>query len=256
MGTERRNYNDTITIAKRCLRLSVRNPDTLLTSIFLPGLMMVLFVSLFGSLIHIEGTSYMDYIIPGILLQCIGQCASATAVMINRDMAGGMLPRLCTLPVKRFSVLGGYIVEAFVRTSVTAAIVFLAAFLMGFRAAGWEAVPVFGILLFSSILTLSWAGILIGIAAKSAEGAGALSACIIILPYFSSGFVPVQELPEIMRGFARYQPMTPVIDTMRGALSGGGWEKGSFFAALLWCAGVSVLFGLVALLLFRRRIRR
>lgn len=65
-------YNDTITMAKRCFMLSKRNPDTLLTSIMLPALMMLLFVSLFGNLIHVGEISYVNYIVPGVLLQCIG----------------------------------------------------------------------------------------------------------------------------------------------------------------------------------------
>ena len=73
MNIETRKYTDSITMMKRCLLLSRRNPDTFITSIVLPFLMMVLFVALFGKLIHPESTTYVNYIIPGVLLQCFGR---------------------------------------------------------------------------------------------------------------------------------------------------------------------------------------
>ena len=94
-------WKEIAVMAKRCMLLSKRNPDTLLTSIMLPALMMVLFVSLFGRLIEIDGTSYANYIVPGVVLQCIGQCACVTAVMVNNDLSSGIVSRFCTLPMKR-----------------------------------------------------------------------------------------------------------------------------------------------------------
>ena len=69
MKSETKRYQDSLTMMKRCLLLSKRNPDTFLTSIIMPFLMMVLFVALFGKLIHPENISYVNYIIPGVLLQ-------------------------------------------------------------------------------------------------------------------------------------------------------------------------------------------
>lgn len=105
MNTKTMQYPDSFIMMKRCLLLSRRNPDTFITSILLPFLMMVLFVALFGKLIHPENTTYVNYIIPGVLLQCFGQCASVTAVSVNRDITSGIINRFCTLPIKRISVL-------------------------------------------------------------------------------------------------------------------------------------------------------
>lgn len=82
MKSKVKRYNDTFTMAGRCLLLSKRNSDTFLTSIILPALMMLLFISLFGNLIHIEGISYVDFIVPGILLQCIAQGSSISFTML------------------------------------------------------------------------------------------------------------------------------------------------------------------------------
>ncbi len=250
-------YKDTAAIAKRCMLCSKRNPDTLLTSILLPALMMILFVSLFGRLIRIENVSYVNYIVPGVLLQCIGQCSSVTSIMISKDMTGGMISRFCTLPIRASSVLHGHILEALVRSSVASAVVMLAAFALGVRPSmGFADLCVFLILLLGSILAISYFAAIAGMTANSAEGASALSAVLIILPYLSSGFVPTETLPSVMRIFAKYQPMTPVIDTMRNALSGKPLDIHTFFISCMWCMGLCVLSAVVCAALFQKKIRR
>lgn len=112
MKSKTKRYNDTFTMAGRCLLLSKRNPDTFLTSIILPALMMLLFISLFGNLIQIEGISYVDFIVPGILLQCIAQGSSTTAIMVNKDVTSGIVTRFSTLPINKISILNGHILEA------------------------------------------------------------------------------------------------------------------------------------------------
>ncbi|CVI67543.1 Daunorubicin/doxorubicin resistance ABC transporter permease protein DrrB [Clostridiales bacterium CHKCI001] len=257
MEIKLKRYNDTVTMVKRCFMLSKRNPDTLLTSIMLPALMMLLFVSLFGNLVHVGDTSYVNYIVPGVLLQCVGQCSSTTAIMMNKDVTSGIMNRFCTLPIKNLSILNGHILEALVRNLLTSVIVLLVAVLLGFRPSinlmDWGIVL---ILLAGIILALSWLSIAVGITVNSAEGASALSALAIILPYLSSGFVPTETLPKVMRVFADYQPMTPIIDTMRNALLGNPLEIDVCIIALLWCVGLVVVFYFLSLVLFKNRMNK
>ena len=221
MKSEAVKYPDSLIMMKRCLLLSKRNPDTFLTSIIMPFLMMVLFVALFGKLIHPENISYVNYIIPGVLLQCFGQCASVTAVSVNRDVTGGMISRFSTLPIKRISVLGGHVLESTLRNFLTAAVVLAAAWFLGFRplAGPGEWLLVLALML-CVILAFSWLSILIGVTSNSPEGASSLFTLVIVLPYLSSGFVPLDAIPGPLAAFARYQPMTPVIETMRSAFQG------------------------------------
>lgn len=81
-----------------------------------------------------------------------------------------------------------------------------------------------------------------------------MSAFAVILPYLSSGFVPTESLPKGMRIFAEYQPLTPVIDTMRNALLGKPLNASTFLIAVLWCLGLIILFYTVSLVLFQRRL--
>lgn len=250
-----KKYNDTVTMANRCLLLSKRNPDTILTSIVLPVMMMLLFVSLFGSLVAVGDTSYVNYIVPGVLLQCFGQCSSVTAIAVNRDITSGIMNRFCTLPIRKSSILSGHIVEAMVRNTLTASVVLLAAFLLGFRPAaslaGWCMVA---LLLAGVILAFSWLSAVVGILANSAEGASGIFTMVIVLPYLSSGFVPIEAMPKALAVFAKYQPMTPIIDTMRNALLGKPLEMGTLLAAFLWCIGAVTISYFLAMALFKKRL--
>lgn len=255
MKSKVKRYNDTFTMAGRCLLLSKRNPDTFLTSIILPALMMLLFISLFGNLIHIEGISYVDFIVPGILLQCIAQGSSTTAIMVNKDVTSGIVTRFSTLPIHKTSILNGHILEAFVRSFMSAIVVLLIAFMLGFRPSmDIVNIGIVLILLVGIISMLSWLSVIVGVATNSAEGASSLSALAIILPYLSSGFVPTETLPKILRMFAEYQPMTPIINTMRNAFLGNALDVEMFIIALTWCIGLTVLFYIVSLVLLKKHL--
>lgn len=255
MKSEAVKYPDSLIMMKRCLLLSKRNPDTFLTSIIMPFLMMVLFVALFGKLIHPENISYVNYIIPGVLLQCFGQCASVTAVSVNRDVTGGMISRFSTLPIKRISVLGGHVLESTLRNFLTAAVVLAAAWFLGFRplAGPGEWLLVLALML-CVILAFSWLSILIGVTSNSPEGASSLFTLVIVLPYLSSGFVPLDAMPGPLAAFARYQPMTPVIETMRSAFQGMSLNIETALVSLLWCIGLTAVFCFCSLLFFRKQI--
>ena len=255
MKSEAVKYPDSLIMMKRCLLLSKRNPDTFLTSIIMPFLMMVLFVALFGKLIHPENISYVNYIIPGVLLQCFGQCVSVTEVSVKRDVTGGMISRFSTLPIKRISVLGGHVLESTLRNFLTAAVVLAAAWFLGFRplAGPGEWLLVLALML-CVILAFSWLSILIGVTSNSPEGASSLFTLVIVLPYLSSGFVPLDAMPGPLAAFARYQPMTPVIETMRSAFQGMSLNIETALVSLLWCIGLTAVFCFCSLLFFRKRI--
>ncbi|MFQ7538143.1 MAG: ABC transporter permease [Clostridium sp.] len=162
---------DVLTMSGRCLLLSKRNPDTILTSIIAPILTMLLFAYVIGGAMQTGETSYVNFIVPGIILQCLGQCAATTAIAVCSDIKSGIMERFCTMPVKRSSILNGHVLEAFIRNMVTALLILLVAFLIGFRPEadllGWCA----ALLIISLyILTLSWISVYFGMIANSPEG--------------------------------------------------------------------------------------
>ncbi|GAA1313418.1 ABC transporter permease [Saccharothrix xinjiangensis] len=246
--------SDSAAMVGRSIRLARRNTDTLIMSVVLPLLMMTLFVYVFGGAIN-TGTGYVNYVVPGILLLCVGYGAASTAMSVADDMAKGMVDRLRSMPVRPFVVLTGHVVASVARNAVSTAIVLGAAVAMGFRpsASPVEWAAAVGLLLLY-VLALSWLAAGLGAVAKSVESASALSFFMLFLPYLSSAFVPTHTMPAALRAFSEHQPITPVIETVRGLLTGTP-VGGDGWVALAWSVGLLGASFTAATLLYRRRTR-
>jgi len=241
-----------LAMAERCLRLSRRNPDALITSLMLPILLMLVFVYLFGGAIE-TGTAYVTYVVPGVLVLCAGFGSSLTAVSVSHDMTGGIIDRFRSLDVPGSALLAGHVAASVTRNAVSTVLVFGVAFLIGFRP---EAGPLawfaaVGVLL-AFVVAISWLSAAIGLLAKSPEAAGGFTFFLGFLPYVSSAFVPVETMPTWIRGFARHQPITPVIESLRGLLLGKSVGTDPWLA-LAWCGGIVAVSVALAGVLFRRR---
>ena len=141
------------------------------------------------------------------------------------------------------------------RSVISIIVVLGIAALLGFRPSMQiRDIGIILLLLAGIISVLSWLAVVVGVAAHSAEGASSLSALAIILPYLSSGFVPTETLPKVLKTFAEHQPMTPMINTMRNAFLGNPFDGGMFLTALAWCAGLTVVFYVLSYILFQRRL--
>ena len=244
--------SDSLTMAGRSLRLTMRTPDALLTSLLLPVMLMLLFVYLFGGAIQ-TGTRYVTYVVPGVLLLCAAFGASMTAVSVSHDMTGGIVDRFRSLDVAGAAVLAGHVAASVARNLASTVLVFGVAFLIGFRPSAqpldWLAA---GGVLLVFMLAISWLSAAIGLLARSPEAAGGFTFFMAFLPYPSSAFVPIETMPTWLHGFAENQPVTPVIETLRGLLLGTPVGT-SPWQALAWCLGILVASVALAGVLFRRR---
>jgi ABC-2 type transport system permease protein len=244
--------SDALTMSARCLRLTRRNPEALLTALMLPVMLMLLFVYLFGGAIE-TGTTYVTYVVPGLLLLCAGYGASVTAVSASSDMAGGIVDRFRSLDVGGAAVLAGHVTASVVRNVASTAVVLGVGLAIGFRpdADVLEWIAAAGVLL-AFVLALSWFAAVIGLVARSPEGANGFTFFVMFLPYPSSAFVPVHTMPSWIQGFAEHQPVTPVIETIRSLLLGTP-AGSSPWQALAWCAAILAGSIAAAAVLFRRR---
>jgi len=245
-------FADGLTLGARCLRMSRRQVDALLTSLMLPVMLMVLFVYLFGGAIN-TGTAYVTYVVPGVLLLCAGFGSAQTAVSVSADLSRGIVDRFRALDIGGPAVLGGHVVASVVRNIASTAVVFGVAFLIGFRphagASDWLAAAA---VLLAFVVAVSWLSAAAGLLAKSPEAASGFTFFVMFLPYPSSAFVPIDTMPSWLQGFAEHQPTTAVTESIRGLLL--GTPVGSYpWQALAWCGGI--LAGSVALsaVLFRHR---
>jgi ABC-2 type transport system permease protein len=241
-----------VVMTGRCVRLASRNVDALVTSLMLPIVLMVMFVYLFGGAIT-TGTSYVNYVVPGVLLLCAGFGAATTGVTVCQDMTGGIIDRFRSLDIPGQAVLAGHVAASTVRNLVSTGVVLGVAFAIGFRPhatpAGWLAAA--GILLLF-VVAVSWLAAVAGLLARSAEAASAFTFVVMFLPYPSSTFVPIATMPSWLQGFARNQPVTGVVESLRGLLLGTG-AGASPLHAVLWCGGILLASMAVAGVLFRRR---
>ncbi len=239
-------------LAARCVRLSRRNVDALITALVLPILMMLMFVYLFGGAIS-TGTRYAQYVVPGVVLLCAAFGAANTAVSVCQDMTGGIVDRFRSLDVPGRALLAGHVIASIVRNAVSTLLVFGVALLIGFRPdaspLAWAAAA--GILLLF-VLAISCLGAVAGLLATSAEAASGFVFAVMFLPYPSSTFVPISTMPAWLQGFARGQPVTPVVAALRGLLLGTP-VGASPWHAVAWCGGILVAAAAISGVLFRRR---
>jgi ABC-2 type transport system permease protein len=243
---------DSLTMVGRCLRLSRRNLDALLMSLMLPVMLMLLFVYIFGGAIH-TGTRYVTYIVPGVILLCAGFGSSTTAISVCQDIAGGIIDRFRSMDIGGPAVLAGHVAASVARNAASTVLVLGIAFLIGFRPdAGlldWLAAA--GILLLY-ILAISWLSAAVGLLARTPEAASGFTFFVMFLPYPSSAFVPINTMPGWLHGFARYQPTTPIIESIRGLLLHTSVGTGPWLA-VAWCSGILVASVALCSVLFRRR---
>lgn len=248
---------DTATLTGRSLRHILRSPDTIITTAITPVALMLLFVFVFGGAIDSGARtgSYIDYLLPGILLITIASGIAYTSYRLFLDLEGGIFERFQSMPIARSAGLWAHVLTSLVANLVSVVLVLGVALLLGFRssagAPAWLAVT--GILVLF-ILALTWVAVIAGLAAKTVDGASAFSYPLIFLPFISSAFVPTTSMPAPVAWFAENQPVTPIVDSIRALLTGQP-VAADLRIALAWLVGVLLVAYAAAMAIYRRRGR-
>jgi ABC-2 type transport system permease protein len=245
-------FDDTTALTGRSLRHITRSLDTIITTAVTPIAMMLLFVYVFGGAINSGSDSYVNYLLPGILIITIASGISYTAFRLFLDMKSGIFERFQSMPIARSSVLWAHVLTSLVANLVSLVVVVLVAVLMGFRSpAGlltWLAVA--GILILFT-LALTWMAVIPGLTAKTADGAGAFSYPLIFLPFISSAFVPTDTMPGPVRAFAENQPVTSIVNALRNLFTQQPVGT-DIWIALAWCVGILIVAYTFAMVTYRR----
>jgi ABC-2 type transport system permease protein len=247
-------FADTAVLTGRSLRHILRSPDTIITTTIMPIAFMLLFVYVFGGAINSGSDSYVNYLLPGILLITIASSISYTAFRLFMDMQGGIFERFQSLPIARSSVLWAHVLTSLLASLISVVVVVLVALLMGFRSpAGvlaWLAVA--GILILFT-LALTWLAVIAGLTAKTVDGASAFSYPLIFLPFISSAFVLTQTMPGPVRAFAENQPVTPIVDAIRDLYTQQPVST-NIWIALAWCLGILIVAHALAMATYHHKI--
>jgi ABC-2 type transport system permease protein len=242
---------DTQVMTAREIRRSLRSIDSLLTSLMLPVAILTMFVFVFGGAIS-SGGEYVNYVVPGIILLCAGFGSAATAVSVAQDMTTGTIDRFRTMPIFGSSVLVGHVAASVVRNLVAGAIVVGFALLYGFRPSASPTDWLLAIgLVVLFVLAFTWVACALGLVVGP-EAANGLTFLMIFLPYVSSGFVRTDTMPVVLQAFATNQPVTPVVETLRGLLTGTP-TSGTGRSAVAWCFGILLVGYVAATAIYKRR---
>jgi ABC-2 type transport system permease protein len=245
---------DTAVLLGRSLRHIARSPDTIITTVVTPIAMLLLFVYVLGGAIRAGTGSYVNYLLPGILIITIASGISYTAYRLFLDLQGGIFERFQSMPIARAAVLWAHVLTSLVANLISLVVVLLVALVMGFRSGtgvlGWLAVA--GILVLFT-LALTWLAVIPGLTASSVDGASAFAYPLIFLPFISSAFVPTASMPGPVRAFAENQPVTSIVNTLRALFTEQPVGSG-IWTALAWCVGLLVVAFTFAGITYRRRI--
>jgi ABC transporter DrrB family efflux protein len=248
-------FNDALLLAGRNLRRLRRQPDLLVGVTFQPIMFVVLFTYVFGGAIRTPGSSYIDFFLPGIVIQMISFTGYTTALGIADDLRKGLIDRFRTLPMARSAVLAGRTISDAAMNTIAITTMVICGFVVGFGFSAPALHVVAGIglaLLFG--YAMSWVYCYFGLIASTPESASAMITVVILpLSFVSSAYVPTASMPAVVRALANANPLTQTIDAMR-ALWIGAPAGNHLWVALLWVAGIGVVFSLLAVRRYRRTV--
>jgi ABC-2 type transport system permease protein len=243
---------DSTIMLRRNFKHTVRNPIAVFNAILLPIVIMLMFVGEIGGAFNV-GVKYVDYATPGMIVLTICYGLSATALAVNSDMTKGIINRFKVMDISRSAVLSAQVVATVLRTLVAIAAIIGVAFALGFRphASFPDWLGAIGLIVVVSFAT-GWLTVALGLAAKTPESAGMASVPLVLLPFLSSAIVPSDKMGPGVRQFAEYQPFTPIIETLRGLLTGDP-SASKAIIAVAWCVGIGLVGYLWSLATFNKR---
>lgn len=258
---------DTTILTRRNLRRTVRLPQLILFSTVQPVMFLALFNFVFGGSIGkalppAANGAYINWLVPGLLIQVAVFGASNTAIGLTTDLEAGVIDRFRSLPMARSAVLMGRTIADLARNAFVVALLLGVGALFGFRYQTNVTNLVLAFLIACGFaFAFEWVMGSVGLAVKDTETAQTASFIPLFpLVFASSVFVPTDTMPNWLAAFADNQPVTVVVNAMRGLLLGqgalppGDTVGGTVALALVWLAGILVVFVPLSIRLYRRAV--
>lgn len=257
-GVGRTAVSDTWVMTARNLRRYLRLPQLLFFSSVQPVMFLLLFNYVFGGAlgrtVTVPGGRYIDYLLPGILVQMVMFGGVQTGIGLADDMGKGIVDRFRSLPMSRLAVIAGRTTADAIRNVVVISIMLGVGTVLGFRFQdGWvNAVSMVALAVLFGF-AISWVFALIGMSVKDAETAQ-LASFVFIFPltFASSAFVAVATMPSWLQVFARHQPITVAVDSARH-LALGTPADASVWTLVVWSLSLLAVFVPAALWQYQRR---
>jgi ABC transporter DrrB family efflux protein len=254
VGRLRWGISDVFVIAHRSLLRVPRSPELALGFTIQPVMFVLLFRYVFGGAIQTPGVSYVDFLLPGILVQSIAFGSTVTGVGITDDLQKGLTDRFRSLPMARSAVLAGRTIADIATNALQVAIMIGVGYAVGFRFSTSPGEVIGGIALLMLVgFAFSWVCAIVGMAVSSVEAAQQASFIWLFpLTFISSAFVPPDTMPEPLKTFASdINPFSIWVDALRGLFVGTPLD-GDVWKGLLWAVGLIVVFAPIAVSRYRR----
>ena len=242
-------------ITRRNLLRFLRMPQLLVFATIQPVMFLLLFNFVFGGAITFgfggaDGGDYINFLIPGILVQTVVFGATNTTVGLTEDLAGGVIDRFRSLPMARSAVMGGRTIADLVRSALVQTLMLVVGVIIGFQAASWPGLLLGLVLALLFGFAVSWFFAAIGLTVRNPEAAqGASFFLVFPFVFASSVFVPTQTMPDWLALFAEHQPVTILTNTVRklsfpdAPIAGGDSVESLILRSVLWIVGLIVVFG-------------
>ena len=249
--------SDTAVLARRNLLRIPRQPDLLISFTIQPVMFVLLFVYVFGGAIQTPGVEYVDFLIPGIVIQTMAFGGVVTALGLSDDLRKGLIDRFRSLPMAPGAVLAGRTLADVATNVLSLAVMIGVGLAVGFRfdASVLEILAGIGLALLFGY-AFSWIFAFMALISSSPESAQAIGFILVFpLTFASSAFVPVDSMPDWLQPFAEHNPITVTVDALR-ALWIGADEGNSVWVALAWSVGLTVVFASLAIARYRRAVLR
>jgi ABC transporter DrrB family efflux protein len=235
-------------MTRRNMLKYVRLPQLLVFNALLNVVLLLLFNYVFGGAIQTGGIAYIQYFLPGFMVQTVVFGSTQTSVGLAEDLAKGMIDRFRSLPISRLAFITGRVISDAVRYTILITLIIIVGSIMGFRFENGVSPVLAGIgLIILFGIALTWVGVFIGTSVKDVETAQVAGfVWVFPLVFASSLYVPIETMPSWLRIFANINPVTPMVDTMR-ALSLSGSVSASLWKTLVWDGALILVFLTLAL---------
>lgn len=252
---------DSLILAKRTVTKMFRNPEQFIDVTLQPIIMTVIFVFIFGGAISGSTGKYVEFALPGIIVQTIMFTSLTIGVNLSTDIQKGIFDRFRSLPIARSAPLFGAVLGDIVRHSIAITVTLVFGAIIGFEFnTPWWHTGLAIIVIIAFAVSLCWVSVLIGMLARSSGAVQGISFLIVFpLTFGSSTFVPASTLPTWLQGWVAINPVTHVIESMRGLLTGSTGVVGDTLTGqLLWvlvsCIVLVGVFFPLATWAYRRKI--
>jgi ABC transporter DrrB family efflux protein len=260
---QRTLLQQSLTVVWRNLLHIRRMPEMLLDVTIQPVMFVLLFAYVFGGSISVAGSSYREFLLPGIMAQTMIFSSAVVAIGLTNDLAKGIVDRFKSLPMSRKSVLIGRSISSLIHSSIGIVVMALTGLLIGWRIRDGVVGGVLGfVLLLLFGFSMIWLGIWVGSLMRSVEAVnGFMFTVMFPLTFVANTFAPTESMPTWLRIIAEWNPVSALTAACRDLWGNASPPAANaqlplqhpVLSSLLWSVVFTAVFAPLAVAAFRRR---